>query len=341
MTSPAAASGFLLRFDAMDKRSNQLQQTFSLLIRALEDRQTDGVRTVWLTPKARKDLRALALLGGPGDMAAEVRERARPLQVPAPAPRVREEGPETAAEVAVVPGRAAGDAKRLEGAEPRAAQAVDAAEMPLQPEGETPEEKLAWLRERAADWAPIRRLDSLRETMVFAVGNPRADLVLVGEAPGAEEERRREPFVGPAGETLTKILQAMGLKRDEVYITNIVKFRPAKPNQGQSNRAPSMEEMTACLAFVRAEIDVVRPKVIVALGGTAAKGLLGEDAPVGQLRGRFWEFQGVPVMVTYHPAYLLHQRAGKAEKRIVWEDMLLVMERLGLPVSEKQRRYFL
>jgi DNA polymerase len=98
--------------------------------------------------------------------------------------------------------------------------------------------------------------------------------------------------------------------------------------------------MAACLPFVRAEIDIIRPKVIVALGATAARGLLGLTEPVAKIRGRFLEFQGVPVMVTFHPAYLLHQKSGKAEKRKVWEDMLLVMERLGMPISEKQRRYF-
>jgi len=135
------------------------------------------------------------------------------------------------------------------------------------------------------------------------------------------------------------MIAAMGLKREETYISNIVKFRPAVPNQGESNRKPSAEEMAACLCFVQAEIEVVKPEVIVAVGGTAAQGLLGVEEPVARLRNRFHSFQGIPLMVTFHPSYLLRNTA-LSERRKVWEDLLLVMERLSLPISAKQRAYF-
>ena len=202
------------------------------------------------------------------------------------------------------------------------------------------EQKLEYLRQRAADWKPARRLGTLRDTMVFAVGNPRARLMLVGEAPGYEEERQGEPFVGPAGQLLTRILGAMGLQRSDVYISNVCKFRPSMgENQGTANRAPSPEELAACLPLIMAEIRAIQPACIVCLGGSSAKGLLGTQQGVNALRGRWMECQGVPVRVTYHPSYLLRNEALSA-RRALWEDMLEVMERLGMPVSEKQRNYF-
>lgn len=202
------------------------------------------------------------------------------------------------------------------------------------------EQKLEYLRQRAADWKPARRLGTLRDTMVFAVGNPRARLMLVGEAPGYEEERQGEPFVGPAGQLLTRILGAMGLQRSDVYISNVCKFRPSMgENQGTANRAPSPEELAACLPLIMAEIRSIQPACIVCLGGSSAKGLLGTQQGVNALRGRWMECQGVPVRVTYHPSYLLRNEALSA-RRALWEDMLEVMERLDMPVSEKQRNYF-
>lgn len=202
------------------------------------------------------------------------------------------------------------------------------------------EEKLELLRSKAADWKPARRLGTLRETMVFAVGNPHARLMLVGEAPGYEEERQSEPFVGPAGQLLTKILGAMGLKREEVYISNVCKFRPSMgENQGTANRPPSPEELAACLPLIMAEIRAIQPACIVCLGGSSAKGLLGTRQGVNALRGQWLECQGVPVRVTYHPSYLLRNEALSA-RRALWEDMLCVMQKLGMPISEKQQNYF-
>lgn len=193
--------------------------------------------------------------------------------------------------------------------------------------------------------APLA-LGTLRDTFVFADGDPAADLVFVGEAPGAEEEKLGRPFVGPAGELLDKIIKAMGLARDQVYITNIVKYRPRIEGdaQGRANRKPSPEELAASLPVLRKQLEVIRPKVIVALGGTALAGLTGNpEARIGQARGRFSEYLGIPMMPTFHPSYLLRQEdeaAEKREKRKLWEDMLLVMERLSLPISAKQRGFF-
>ena len=202
------------------------------------------------------------------------------------------------------------------------------------------EEKLAYLRKRAENWKPARSLGSLRDTMVFAVGNPHARLMLVGEAPGFDEERLGEPFVGKAGQLLNKILAAMGLKREEVYISNVCKWRPSMgENQGTGNRAPSPEEIAACLPLIMAEIRAVRPSCIICLGASSAKGLLQRELSVGSARGQWLECQGVPVRVTYHPSYLLRNENLSA-RRAVWEDMLAAMALLGMPISDKQRGYF-
>ncbi len=205
---------------------------------------------------------------------------------------------------------------------------------------DTVEEKLAYLRERAQNWKPARALGTLRDTMVFATGSAHARLMLVGEAPGYDEERLGEPFVGKAGQKLNQILRAMGLPREEVYISNVCKFRPSMgENQGTANRAPSEAEIAACLPIILAEIRAIRPACILCLGGSSAKGLLGDMRAVSALRGQWLECQGVPVRVTYHPSYLLRNEALTA-RRAVWEDMLAVMEQLDMPISEQQRHYF-
>ncbi|MFM2198481.1 MAG: hypothetical protein RLZZ505_1913 [Verrucomicrobiota bacterium] len=202
-------------------------------------------------------------------------------------------------------------------------------------------EQLAGLRKQAERWAPAMALGTLREKMVFATGNPDAAIMLVGEAPGYNEEKEGEPFVGPAGQKLNDILKAMGLKREDVYISNLVKFRPSLPKQTTNNRKPTPEEMAACLPLVMAEISVVQPKLIIALGGTAAEGLLGLEGTVGSMRGKWHEVSGIPARVTYHPSYLLQSGGSNDVKRALWEDMLAAMERLGMPISDKQRGYFL
>lgn len=212
---------------------------------------------------------------------------------------------------------------------------------PLPPSPQSVEEKLAYLISRAENWSAAKRLGTLRSTMVFSTGNPHARLMLVGEAPGHDEELQHEPFVGPAGRKLNQILQAMGLTRQDVYISNICKFRPSMgENQGTANRAPSPEEIAACLPLILAEIRAVKPVCIVCLGGCAAKGLLNSASSVGSLRGTWLECQGFPVRVTYHPSYLLRTDTRKA-RRDVWEDMLAVMDKLGLPISSRQQNFFL
>jgi len=177
--------------------------------------------------------------------------------------------------------------------------------------------------------------------VVFGVGNIDSNLFFCGEAPGAEEELKGEPFVGPAGQLLDKIIRAMGKDREEVYIGNIMNWRPEVPGR-IGNRPPTPEELEFCLPYLKAQIEVVDPEVVIALGATAAKGLLGQNSfgAVGEVRGRWHEFEGRPLMITYHPSYLLRSESNRT-KRLVWEDMLKVMEKINLPPSDRQRRYFL
>jgi uracil-DNA glycosylase len=196
------------------------------------------------------------------------------------------------------------------------------------------------LRERALACRKCAHLASSRKSVVFGVGNIDAELMFVGEAPGADEDEQGEPFVGKAGQLLTKIIQAMGLQRESVYIANILKCRPDTPGQSTGNRKPTPAEMQTCIPFLHEQIDLIRPKVIVGLGGTAIEGLLGKTIGITRLRGNWQTYRGTPLMPTYHPAYLLRNQAP-SEKRRVWEDMLLVMERLGMPISDKQRNFFL
>ncbi|MEI9959721.1 MAG: uracil-DNA glycosylase [Limisphaerales bacterium] len=197
----------------------------------------------------------------------------------------------------------------------------------------------AALRERALACVKCPHLASSRKNVVFGVGNIEAQLMFVGEAPGADEDAQGEPFVGRAGELLTKIIQATGLLRGDVYIANILKCRPDTPGQASGNRKPTPEEMQTCIPYLHEQIDLIRPKVLVALGGTALEGLLNKSG-IMKLRGNWQTYRGIPLMPTYHPAFLLRNQA-MSEKRKVWEDMLQVMEKLGMPISEKQRNYFL
>jgi len=198
----------------------------------------------------------------------------------------------------------------------------------------------AALRERALSCVKCPHLASSRKNVVFGVGSIDAQLMFVGEAPGADEDEQGEPFVGRAGQLLTKIIQATGLSRADVYIANILKCRPDTPGQSAGNRKPTPEEMATCIPYLHEQIDLIRPKVLVALGATAVDGLLGKTLGITKLRGNWQTYRGTPLMPTYHPAYLLRNQA-MSEKRKVWEDMLAVMEKLGMPVSEKQRNFFL
>jgi DNA polymerase len=168
---------------------------------------------------------------------------------------------------------------------------------------------LAPIQARVAVCIKCPHLARSRTQTVFGVGNPDAELMFIGEAPGADEDARGEPFVGRAGQLLTKIIETMGFKRADVYIANVLKC------------------------------GIIGPKVMVALGATAVEGLLGTRGPMHAMRGRWHSHQETPLMITYHPSYLLRNQAP-SEKRKVWEDMLQVLERLGRPISEKQRNYF-
>lgn len=208
-------------------------------------------------------------------------------------------------------------------------------------EGETEEEKLSSLRELVVNWPPLRNMESLRDTPVFSSGNPRADIMMVTDAPGLYEEKQGIPLAGPSGQKLDAMLKAMGLSRADIYLTHLVKYRPALPRQLTNNRPPTDREIEVSLPILREEIMLVRPKVVVALGAIAARGILQSgETPLSALRGAFHTAFDTPVRVTYNPSYLLRTE-DISEKRKVWEDMLCVMEQAGLPITEKQRSYFL
>jgi uracil-DNA glycosylase len=186
---------------------------------------------------------------------------------------------------------------------------------------ETSAGELPALEAVQAELGDCRRcsLGSLRHRLVFGEGNPHAELVFVGEAPGEDEDAQGRPFVGRAGQLLTRIIAAMELKREEVYICNILKCRPP------GNRNPQPEEIAACEPFLIRQIEAIRPRVLCALGGFAAHTLLKSEAPITILRGRFHAYQGIPLMPTYHPAYLLRNPGAKKQ---VWEDVRMIMKAL-------------
>ena len=165
-----------------------------------------------------------------------------------------------------------------------------------------------------------------RKQIVFGVGNPDADIMFVGEAPGADEDEQGEPFVGRAGQLLNNMIKAMGIQREDVYIANVIKCRPP------GNRTPEPAECEVCSPFLLKQIDVIKPKVIVALGAVASRSLLGLNQPMNQLRGQWHDFKGYPLAVTYHPAYLLRDPRQKAA---AWQDLQMVMKRLGMAVPQK------
>ena len=200
--------------------------------------------------------------------------------------------------------------------------------------------KLAELKSKILSCTLCPHLVGSRTQVVYGVGNPFAELMFVGEAPGEEEDLRGEPFVGKAGQLLTRIIGAMEYTREEVFIANVLKCRPDMPAGEAGNRKPKPAEMAVCLPWLREQIALVQPKVLVALGATAVEGLLGEPRTMGEVRGQWLDYGGVPLMATYHPAYLLRNQKV-SEKRKVWEDMLQVLEKLGRPISAKQRGYFL
>ena len=184
---------------------------------------------------------------------------------------------------------------------------------------------LRLIREDIGDCTRCRLHKQGRKQIVFGVGNPNAELMFIGEAPGADEDEQGEPFVGRAGQLLNNMIKAMGLRREDIYIANIIKCRP--PN----NRTPERDECDTCSPFLMRQIQVIKPKAIVALGAVAAKTLLAVNASMGELRGRWYDFRGTKLAVTYHPAFLLRDPRQKKE---TWKDLQMVMRELGLPIPD-------
>jgi DNA polymerase len=293
--------------------------------------KASGVKTLAVSDEAMGQLRAVLAGRNAGKMA-------KPATAPAPAVELAEV-------VAPMPASRA----------PAKTFAIKPVAVPLPtlpeptpftlPEG-TKAERWGALREHVLADAVCRARVRPGKQVVFGVGSLDAKIMFVGEAPGADEEVQGEPFVGPAGQLLNKMISAMGLKRAEVYIGNIMNWRPEMPVDASGvqygNRPPTPQELAYCLPYLKAQIEVVNPALLVALGSTAAQGLLGAGTfkALGEVRGRWKEFAGKPLMVTYHPSYILRNQSNQS-KRLIWEDLLKVMERAELPVSDKQRGFFL
>lgn len=314
-------------------------QLLDAAIQHLEDLKARGVRHV---PVAPETLRALAQPAKEAQI-GKAASMGTPVSDPARGKIPKHAGPEAGAP----PHKSEIGSRKSEISAPAAEQAsllslpgetVPNQAPPLDPQAKAA--AFAALRERALACVKCPHLASSRKTVVFGVGSIDAQLMFVGEAPGADEDEQGEPFVGKAGQLLTKIIQATGLQRADVYIGNILKCRPDTPGQSAGNRKPTTDEMATCIPYLHDQIDLIRPKVLVALGATAVDGLLGKTIGITKLRGTWKTYRGIPLMPTYHPAYLLRNQA-MSEKRKVWEDMLAVMEKLGMPISQKQRNFFL
>jgi len=245
---------------------------------------------------------------------------------------------------AAVSARPAAPVPRKTKSEPSAPALPSAPNVTL-PSGDKTSRRLA-LVERLANDATCQAQLRPGKKVVFGEGSLDAKIMFIGDAPGPEEEIAGEPFVGPSGQLLTRMIQAMGLKREDVYLASILNWRPQLPTpDGQEqleNRPPTADEMRYCLPYLQAQIDLVNPDLLVALGSTAAQGLLGASSfkGLGEVRGKWHTFAGKPLMVTYHPSYILRNPSNRS-KRMIWEDLLKVMERAALPVSEKQLSFFL
>jgi len=225
-------------------------------------------------------------------------------------PEEREEMTPRAKTATVVP-----ETDRLEVANARAESAVT-----------DPTQALRLIREDIGDCTRCRLSKQGRKQIVFGVGNPKAELMFIGEAPGADEDQQGEPFVGRAGQLLNNMIKAMGLRREDVYIANIIKCRPP------GNRTPERDECETCSPFLMRQIAAIKPKAIVALGAVASKTLLAINAPMSEFRGRWFDFRGTKLAVTYHPAFLLRDPRQKKE---TWKDLQMVMKELGLAIPAK------
>lgn len=292
------------------------------VVEELRDLKHAGVERVRITQATLEHLEQVVRCASQEQAPARA-EAPSPMEAPAPEPALKQPQKKAPVRVSVDHG-------------------VEIAPIPEPPVITLPEgdkaSRYAWLRERVLNCPVCNAHVKPGKKIVIGSGDLDAKIFFCGEAPGAEEETQGEVFVGAAGQLLDKIIMAMGLKRDRVYIGNIMNWRPEVK---VGNRPPTQEEMAFCLPYLRAQLEIVQPEVIVALGKTAVDGLLGADSDrrMGKIRGQWQRYEGNPLMITYHPSYLLHNNTNRT-KRMVWEDMLLVMERVGLPISEKQRGYF-
>ncbi|MCC5024072.1 MAG: uracil-DNA glycosylase [Candidatus Synoicihabitans palmerolidicus] len=305
-----------------------MRATLHALTEELRRLKTAGVTSVSVSPESMEQLRTLV--------------RARAAAMPAGEP---ERQPQSSARKG---GDRTGPSWEPKVVAPPAPQ-TPVATLPLPPTVKLPEgdKQMQWDARQTTvlrDPVCLENISANKKVMI-GVGNLDATIFFCGEAPGAEEETQGEPFVGPAGQLLTKMIGAMGLKRSEVYIGNIMNWRPKMPTidgrEQIGNRPPTAEELSYCLPYLRAQLEVVKPDVIVALGATAARGLLGADSfkTLGEIRGKWHAFGDHPVMVTYHPSYILQTQSNRS-KRVIWEDLLQVMIRTGLPISDKQQGFF-
>jgi DNA polymerase len=291
-----------------DERTEAIRQVAGEVARHLNWLRDAGVREV-PAPVAERSARPSA--------AVRAAETARSGPVEPPPPRPASLRPEAPPPRLVAPSAAK--------AAPTAT-AIPAAVMATPAAGKgTGSPALLAIRDDLGDCRRCK-LHGGRTTLVFGVGDPRAELMFVGEGPGADEDLQGEPFVGKAGQLLTKMIEAMGYRREQVYIANVVKCRPP------GNRNPEPDEILACEPFLKRQIEAVGPRVIVALGKFAAHTLLRSEVPITRLRGTWGEYQGVRLMPTFHPAYLLR---SPQEKVKAWEDLKQVMAALGQPPHEK------
>jgi uracil-DNA glycosylase family 4 len=312
-------------------------------------REREGVRDVHLSRDARRGLALLAASGRPASTQSATGNRRSPGDglLPPNGRQIETAFSSKVSGVGPTPGEATSSSQPPRTAPAKTASppnnkfpSVPLPEETLPVSGSSKAEQLRHLGERAAVCVKCPHLAARRHSVVFGVGDPEARILFVGEAPGEDEDLQGEPFVGRAGQLLTKMIGAMGLTRGQVYIANILKCRPDMPAGSPGNRKPTKDEMDTCLPYLRAQIDVIKPEVMIALGATALDGLLGPIGGISKLRGKFLEYRGIPLMPTFHPSYLL-RNASNTEKRKVWEDLMQVMERTGMPISEKQRGYFL
>ncbi len=319
-------------------------QLLDATIHHLQNLKARGVRYVTVSQEVLDSLTR----GQPVTVRSQVGASAAAPTKPAASPviprqPVSEPVPARVSQTAAVRSQTGGGESPGTGAQPALLHSPSEGGLVPRPKMLSPEAKaeaFAELRQRVMPCVKCAHLAASRKNVVFGVGDINARLMFVGEAPGADEDTQGEPFVGKAGQLLTRIIETMGLSRDSVYIANILKCRPDTPGQSAGNRKPTLEEMQTCIPYLHEQIDLIGPEVIVALGATAVEGLLGKTIGITRLRGNWRTYRGIPLMPTYHPAYLLRNQA-LSEKRRVWEDMLAVMVKLALPISERQKGYFL